>query len=94
VVETTHFSDKHGYRGSTRDRHLIELLTRVDADTPLYESRITDPATWSAPWTAQIPMQWTALPILEYACHDGHYAMPNILRGARQEERSAESASH
>ena len=91
VVETTHFSDKHGYRGSTRDRHLIERFTRVDADTLLYEFTISDPATWSAPWTAQVPMQWTALPIFEYACHEGNYSMPNILGGARQEERSAES---
>ena len=79
VVETTHFSDKHGYRGSTRDRHLIERFTRVDADTLLYEFTISDPATWSAPWTARIPMKSTELLLFEYACHEGNYAMPNIL---------------
>ena len=90
VVETKHFSDKHGYRGSTRDRHLVERFTRVDADTLLYEFTISDPATWTAPWTAQVPMRSNELPLFEYACHEGNYAMPNILGGARQEERQEE----
>ena len=91
LVETTHFSDKHGYRGSTRDRHLVERFTRIDADTLLYEFTISDPVTWTAPWTAQIPMRSNELPLFEYACHEGNYAMPNILGGARQEERKQES---
>ena len=91
VVETTHFSDKHGYRGSTTDRHLVERFTRLDRDTLLYEFTITDPATWTLPWTAQIPMQWNELPLFEYACHEGNYAMPNILAGERLEERKQES---
>ena len=91
VVETTHFSDKHGYRGSTKERHLVERFTRVDAETLLYEFTITDPATWTAPWTAQVPMQSTELPLFEYACHEGNYAMPNILGGERRAERMEES---
>ena len=91
VVETTHFSDKHSYRGSTKDRHLVERFTRIDAGTLLYEFTITDPATWTAPWTAQVPMQWNELPLFEYACHEGNYAMPNILGGERREERKQES---
>ena len=87
VVETIDFSDKHGYRGSTRDRHLVERFTRIDADTLLYEFTISDPATWTAPWTAQVPMQATELPLFEYACHEGNYAMPNILGGERRAER-------
>ena len=91
VVETIHFSDKHGYRGSTRDRHLVERFKRIDADTLLYEFTISDPATWTAPWTAQIPMRMTELPLFEYACHEGNYAMPNILGGERRAERLQES---
>ena len=87
VVETIDFSDKHGYRGSTKGRHLVERFTRVDAGTLLYEFTISDPATWTAPWTAQIPMQATELPLFEYACHEGNYAMPNILGGERRAER-------
>ena len=90
VVETTNFSDKHGYRGSTKGRHLVDRFTRVDADTLPYEFTISDPATWPAPWTARIPMKWTALPVFAYACHEGNYAMPNIFGGARLEERSEE----
>ena len=91
VVETTDFSDRHSYRGSTRDRRLFERFTRIDADTLLYEFTIDDPGTWTAPWTAQIPMRWNPLPLFEYACHEGNYAMPNILGGARREERNPES---
>ena len=91
VVETTDFSDRHSYRGSTSDRRLFERFTRIDADTLLYEFTIDDPGTWTAPWTAQIPMRWNALPLFEYACHEGNYAMPNILGGARLEERHPES---
>ena len=91
VVETIDFSDRHGYRGSTPDRHLVERFTRIDADTLLYEFTISDPVTWSAPWTAQVPMQLNPLPLFEYACHEGNYAMPNILGGARLEERTRES---
>ena len=91
VVETTDFSDRHSYRGSTSDRRLFERFTRIDADTLLYEFTIDDPGTWTAPWTAQIPMRWNPLPLFEYACHEGNYAMPNILGGARLEERNQES---
>ncbi len=91
VVETTHFSDKHSYRGSTKDRHLVERFTRIDADTLLYEFTITDPATWTAPWTAQVQMRWNEVPLFAYDCHEGNYAMPNILGGERLEERQQES---
>ena len=94
VVETTDFSDRHSYRGSTSDRRLFERFTRIDADTLLYEFTIDDPGTWTAPWTAQIPMRWNPLPLFEYACHEGNYAMPNILGGARLEERSQESGQY
>jgi len=91
VVETTGFSERHSYRGSTTDRNLVERFTRVDADTLLYEFTMTDPATWTAPWTARIPMRWNELPLFEYACHEGNYALPNILGGERQEERKQET---
>ena len=91
VVETVDFSDKHGCRGSTKGRHLVERFTCVDADTLLYEFTISDPATWMAPWTARVPMQATELPLFEYTCHEDNYAMPNILGGERRAERLRES---
>ena len=63
VVETTHLSDRHSYRGSTSDRRLFERFTRIDAETVLYEFTIDDPGTW----TAQIPMRRNPLPLSEYA---------------------------
>ena len=87
VVETTDFNDKNPWRGTTQGRHLIERFTRVDADTLLYEFTVSDPATWTASWTAQVPMRRNELPLFEYACHEGNYAMPNILGGTRADEQ-------
>ena len=66
--------------------HLIERLTRVDAETLLYEFTVEDSSTWTKPWTAVIPMKKVDTPIYEYACHEGNYALPNILRGARLQD--------
>ena len=63
VVETTNFSDRHSYRGPTRDRRLFEWFTRTDADALLYEFTIDDFGRWTAPWPARIPMQWNPLPV-------------------------------
>ena len=93
VVETIDFSDKHSWRGTTSDRHLIERFTRVDADTLLYEFTITDPGTWTAPWTAQVPMRLNELPLFEYACHEGNYSLEGILSGTRADERKAAAAA-
>ena len=89
VVETIDFSAKHSWRGATPERHLIERFTRVDEDTLVYEFTITDPATWTAPWTAQVPMRLNELPLYEYACHEGNYSLEGILSGARADEREA-----
>ena len=89
VVETSNFSDKRGWRNSTKNMKLVERFTRVDADTLEYEFTVIDPATWTSSWTASIPMQRNDLTLFEYACHEGNYAMPNILAGERQREAAA-----
>ena len=89
VVESTNFSDERRWRGTTANMRLIERFTRIDEKTLEYEFTVIDPETWVSPWTASIPMQKTDAPLLEYACHEGNYAMPNILGGHRQEERAA-----
>ena len=68
---------------------LVERITRVDADTLKYEFTVTDPETWTSSWTASISMRRTDVPMYEYACHEGNYAMPNILAGQRAEEKAA-----
>ena len=93
VVETTHFLGTTSFVGSSEHLRLVERLTRVDADTLLYEFTVEDPKTWTRSWTAAVPMQKTDGPIFEYACHEGNYGMTNLLAGARAEERAAAQAA-
>ncbi|MBZ5610890.1 MAG: hypothetical protein LAP38_21715 [Acidobacteriia bacterium] len=86
VVDTTNFTDKTGYRGSSQNLRVIERFTRIDAETILYKFTIDDPETFTRPWTAEYPFRATPGPIFEYACHEGNYAMPDILGGARAAE--------
>ena len=93
VVETTNFTEKTRFRGSTANLHLVERFTRVDADTILYEFTVDDPTTWTRRWSAALTMAKTQAPMYEYACHEGNHAMVGILAGARAEEQAAEEAA-
>jgi hypothetical protein len=86
VVDTTNFRRETSLRGSSASMHLVERFTRVDADTLVYEFTVEDPTTWTRPWTVNFPMRKVPGPIYEYACHEGNYALPNILSGARAHE--------
>jgi hypothetical protein len=83
VVETTNFREQGLFRGATAALRLEERFTRVDAATIDYEVKVTDPATFTQPWTAISTLRATAGPLYEYGCHEGNYSMPGILRGAR-----------
>jgi hypothetical protein len=89
VVETTNFNGKNPFRGSSENMRVIERFTRVSDETIVYKFTIEDPATWSRPWTAEVPMAKTQGPIFEHACHEGNYGVTNTLAGARAEERQA-----
>ena len=91
VVETKNFAEKRAWRGSTDSMTLVERFRRVDEDTLEYEFTVTDLDNWTVPWTVNLPMVKSDLPLFEYACHEGNYAMPNILGGARALERQADS---
>ena len=93
VVETSNFNKDRRWRGSTENMTLVERFTRVDADTLLYAFTVTDPDTWTAPWTAEIPMRRNDLTLFEYACHEGNHSMEGILAGARAEEQAAAQAA-
>jgi hypothetical protein len=88
VIETANFNPERGWRGSSMKMKLIERLTRVDADTLEYTYTVTDPETWTRPWTATIPLRRSDLPLYEYACHEGNHSMQNILSGARAAEKA------
>ena len=92
VIDTTNFLRETSFRGSSANLHLVERLTRVDADTLLYEFTVDDANTWTRPWTAAVPMKKVDTPIYEYACHEGNYAMPNLLRGGRTDAARAASS--
>jgi hypothetical protein len=88
VVDTTNFNDQVNFRGSSKNLHVIERFKRVDAQTLLYRVTIDDPTTFSKSWTLEYPFRATAGPIYEYACHEGNYAIVDILGGARKEEHA------
>ena len=93
VVETSNFNVERRWRNSTGSVKLVERFTRVNADTLQYEYTVTDPETWTSPWTASIPLRRTDIPMFEYACHEGNYSMEGILAGARAEEAETEEST-
>ena len=78
-----------GVYDSTKSLTLVERFTRVDAATLEYEYTVTDPETWTRPWTAVQSLRKNPEPLFEYACHEGNYAAANMLAGARQDEAAA-----
>ena len=94
VVDTTNFSDQTHYRGSDQNLHLVERFTRISPGTILYQYTVDDPTAFTRPWTAEVPMQATAGPLYEFACHEGNRAMENMLRNARAEELKSEEAAN
>ena len=90
VVEVTNFSDKTDFRGSRETLRLVERFTRVAADAVSYTVTIDDPKTFTKPWTIGVPLrnEQGQDEIFEYACHEGNYAMTNILSGARADEKA------
>jgi hypothetical protein len=93
VIETTNLNGKNPFRGSSDRMKVTERLWRADANTLGYTFTIDDPATWSAPWTAEAPMTKSVGPIFEHACHEGNYGVRNTLAGARREEKEAAEAA-
>ena len=99
VIETTNFADRrdalwrHTWRSARPTLHLTERFRRVDDGTLEYSFTIDDPEMFTSPWTASVPLTTdqasrgvTKGPLFEYACHEGNYAIPGVLGGARLEE--------
>jgi hypothetical protein len=86
VVDTTNFTGKTQFNGSSDQLHVVERIRRVDANTLLYRFTIEDPTTWDRAWTGEYPWKATTERLFEYACHEGNYAMTNMLKGARLKE--------
>ena len=86
VIETRNFLRETSLGGSSANMRLVERFTRLDADTLRYQFTVSDPTTWTGPWTARVRMTRTDEPLYEYACHEGNYSMPSSLSGARAME--------
>ncbi|SPE41691.1 conserved exported hypothetical protein [Candidatus Sulfopaludibacter sp. SbA3] len=87
VVDTTNFTDKNRFHGSGENLHVIERFTRTGASTILYRATIDDPITFTRQWTLEFPFVAAQGPIYEYACHEGNYALTDILGGARKADK-------
>jgi len=94
VVDTTRFKDRSTYRdANAATLHLVERFTRVAPDRLEWSVTVDDPSTWTLRWTFAMPLTMNdGEPVLEFACHEGNYAMPHILSAARTAERGRAEA--
>ena len=90
VIETTNFKDRSTYRNArAATLRLIERFTPTSAGRMEWTVTVDDPSTWTRPWTFSMPLTRTGTePVLEFACHEGNYAVRHILSGARASESS------
>jgi hypothetical protein len=87
VVETTNFPAAMNFHGSAENLKVIERFTRVAPGRLLYQFTVVDPTVWDQPWAGEYEFAATKGPVYEYACHEGNYALMDILAGARAEEQ-------
>jgi hypothetical protein len=99
VVETTnlHPGQKAHYGIKQRfylppTAKVIERFTRVAENEILYQFAVEDAEAYTQPWKGEVPLRATKDHIYEYACHEGNYALPGILAGAREGEKAAAKA--
>jgi hypothetical protein len=99
VVDTTNFLEEEwtttsitGSASFTSDQHVVERFTRIDADTLLYQFTV-ESSDYETPYSGEYTWPQTDDRLYEYACHEGNYALGNILRGARLLEREAVSST-
>jgi len=100
VVETTNFNDRapgvgaNGGGRLTGTFKVTERITRVAPELLIWDMTFEDPTTWTRPWTIRLPLKLdNGYLMAEYACHEGNYAMFNILSGARADEKAAADAA-
>jgi len=97
VVETTNFHPGQSFREDIRhqiymtpDAVVTERFTRVADGEIVYEFEVNDPGAYTDVWKGEMALRTTEGPIYEYACHEGNYALPGILAGARVQENPPE----
>ena len=93
VVETINIPEAQHFMGSWKNLKVTEWFTRLSKGKILYRFQVEDPEFWEAPWGGEYTFQSLNGRTYEYACHEGNYAMPGILGGARQKEKEAAAAT-
>jgi hypothetical protein len=91
VVDTTNFHPDAGFRGAAENLHVVERFTPQADGSLLYQFTVEDDTVWTAPWSGEYTWPRTGDRIYEYACHEGNYALGNIMRGARLLEAEHEA---
>jgi hypothetical protein len=94
VIETVGMPAKDGIRAYPilfvpASAKVIERYTRLSPTELLYQYTVVDPSIYTKPWLAEYSLFRQTKPILEFACHEGNYSLPNILAGARRKEQAA-----
>ena len=94
VVDTANFNDGGGFYGDAggmygwdRNLHVVERFSLLDPNTILYRFEVDDPTAYTRPWKGELTMARSSGRVYEYACHEGNYALPNLLNGFRASER-------
>jgi len=93
VIETTNIPERESLMGSWKNLKVTERLTRVSPTRINYQFTVEDPDTWAQPWGGEYDFYPMKGIIYEYACHEGNYALPSILAGARRAEKEAAEAA-
>lgn len=94
IVETVNINSQQMQQSSVPISvagKITERFTRYSDTEIVYQFTVDDSNLYSQPWTAELSFHATDGRLYEYACHEGNYAMPGILAGARRAEREAES---
>ncbi len=93
VVRTINHHPQQKFRAAIRhqilmmeEAEVIERFTRTSESEILYQFEVKDRKAYRDTWKGEMPLRATNNKIYEYACHEGNYAMANILAGARAEE--------
>ncbi|MCZ6616501.1 MAG: hypothetical protein O7E57_00095 [Gammaproteobacteria bacterium] len=87
VVDTINFREHTGLYGGDENLHLIEHFSLLENGNLLYDFTVDDPTAWTEQWSGEYAWKKSDEKVYEYACHEGNYAMGNILRGARLLEK-------
>jgi hypothetical protein len=93
VVETTNFTDKTRFYGSSTSLKVTERFRRLADNTILYRFTVEDPSTWERPWSGEYAWTQNNEPLYEYACHEGNYALVDVLQGARAHDNDKPAKS-